>query len=797
MLVERVDIVTGGVSAVYGSDAVSGVVNYIINKKFTGLRAEASSGLTEYGDATKVSAAVAYGTNIGDRGHVEFSYEYRDEGGVGRRSNRSWLNQWGVTGAGTTANPYVLSGNLRQSGFPFGGLITTGALVGQNFRSDGVLAPFANGSATGTSGIQVGGDGGYWDSGLVARLSGHQIFGRFDYKLTDGIKFYAQVGGTFKTNSNVAETNQLNQVFISRTNAFLSPAIQAMIPVAQPTFRLSKFLGNAPRVSADAESEQWVYMTGLSGGIGDWNWTIDYVHGLSKLDTAMHNVINRQKLGYALDAVPSGSSVVCNVTLSNPGLANDCVPLNPFGPTAASAASIDYITDDIFYNATTKMDDISGSVSGSLFDIGAGPLNAALSAEWRKVTFSSTSTARPTDLISCTGIRFGNCTATNTLLEVVFGESPAPVSQTVWEVAGEFDLPLLKNKPLFQALSINGAARYTHYNTSGNYWTWKAGILWEISDALRFRVTRSRDIRAPSLYELFSPSTIVQIRATDLLTGLSPTVSSIDSSNPDLVAEIANTLTAGMVFKPTSRLSFAVDFYKIDIGGAITQIQGQTPSFQTACYASGGTSPYCAQQIRLNGFTDASAANVVQGWRSLRINIAEVKTWGIDFEANYQGELFGRPMLARVLAAWQPHLRYVQPGITTIDQAGVGFGPVGLGATPSFRLTGIFRFKPADNLTIDIIERWRNALKLSGDPTQVFVDGRMDAFGTTTINVAWDVEGELGDMQFFFNVQNLFNTHPPQGAFSGNGTRAGLRDGFAIGDDPRGRSYTAGVKLKL
>ena len=88
-------------------------------------------------------------------------------------------------------------------------------------------------------------------------------------------------------------------------------------------------------------------------------------------------------------------------------------------------------------------------------------------------------------------------------------------------------------------------------------------------------------------------------------------------------------------------------------------------------------------------------------------------------------------------------------------------------------------------------------MKLSGDPTQVFVENRMAAFGTTTINFAWDIEGDLGDMQFFFNVQNLLNTHPPQGAFSGNGTRAGLRDGFAIGDDPRGRSYTAGFKLKF
>ena len=121
MLIERVDVVTGGVSAVYGSDAVSGVVNYIVNHKFKGLRADASYGLTQYGDGTKFDAGVAYGTDVGDRGHVEASYEYRDEGGIGRRSDRGWLNQWGVTGAGTAASPFVLQSDLRQSAFPFGG----------------------------------------------------------------------------------------------------------------------------------------------------------------------------------------------------------------------------------------------------------------------------------------------------------------------------------------------------------------------------------------------------------------------------------------------------------------------------------------------------------------------------------------------------------------------------------------------------------------------------------------------------------------------------------------------------
>ena len=452
---------------------------------------------------------------------------------------------------------------------------------------------------------------------------------------------------------------------------------------------------------------------------------MDYVHGISKLKTQMHNVINRQKLGYALDAVASGANVVCNVTLSNPGLANDCVALNVFGPTAASDAAIDYITDDVNYSATTVMDDLSGQITGTLFNTGAGPVNAALSAEWRKVSFSSTSDSTPDMLSNCTGIRFTNCVATNTLRETVFGASPTPASQTVWEAAGEVDVPLIADRKFFKSLSVNGAARYTSYNTSGNYWTWKLGLGWEISDQLRLRVTRSRDIRAPSLYELFAPTSQVIVRPSDLLVAGNPTpsVPSVDKSNPNLKAEIANTLTIGLVYKPTSRLSFAVDYYNIDIGGAVTLIQGQDPTIQRECYASLGASPYCALQSRPIDFVNTTAANTVTAWGSLRYNLAQVKTWGIDFETNYQGSLFGRPMMLRLLAAWQPSLK-----IGTIDQAGVGFGPNGLGATPKVRINAMIRFKPMENLTVDIAERWRSAMKLSGDPSQVWTNNSHACF---------------------------------------------------------------------
>ena len=787
LFVERVDVVTGGVSAVYGSDAMTGVVNYILDHKFNGVKADASYGVSGRGDANKANAGFAWGTKL-DRGlHVEAGVEYRKEDGIDRRSDRDWLNQVGVTGAGTAANPYVLQSNLRQKTFPFGGLITNGALAGKTFQQNGVLSPFVAGAPTGTAAIEVGGDGGYWDSGLLAQLEAKQLFGRVDYDLSNDVRLYAQVSGNLKTNTSFAETNQLNNVALRRTNAFLPGDYAALIPASQPTFGYSKFMGDVPRLSAVSDSKQWVFSTGIEGKSNGMKWDLDYVYGRAKLNTAMLNVLNRQKLSAALDAVNSGGKTVCGITVSNPGLADDCVPINVFGPSSASAQAIDYVTDTVLFDSTTVMNDVSGQVSGKLFDNWAGAVNGAVSAEWRDMKFNSHSSSRPTDLVSCTGLSL-NCTAGATRTEFVFGESPEGVSQRVAEVAGELDVPLAKT------LSANGAARYTSYNTSGNYVTWKLGMDWSVTDTLRMRATRSRDIRAPTLYDLFAPISQVQVRPTDLLTGASPTVPQIDQANPDLTAEIGNTVTLGVVWKPLPKLSFAADAYRIKISDAITTVSGSTAAFQQACYQSGGSSPYCALQVRPNGYTDKSAANAVTSWVNRSVNISEIETFGLDLEGNYAGRLFDRPMSLRVLTAWQPHVYYRQPGLATVDQGGVAFGAGGMASTPAVRVSGYFRFRPMNDFTVDISQRWRSAMKLSGDPAEVWVNNHMRSFATTGINLAYKMDLGTGDAQLYFNVENLFDAAPPVGAFSGNGTRAGLRDGFALADDPRGRYFSLGLR---
>jgi outer membrane receptor protein involved in Fe transport len=284
-----------------------------------------------------------------------------------------------------------------------------------------------------------------------------------------------------------------------------------------------------------------------------------------------------------------------------------------------------------------------------------------------------------------------------------------------------------------------------------------------------------------------------------LLTGRNPSVPSINFGNPDLTAEVGETSTAGVVWRPDylSGFSLALDGYYITINDAVTTVQGFNPSLQRACYDSGGTSPYCALQVRPNGFADTSAANAATAWLITVINISEIETYGADLEANYSREMFGRPVRVRGLASYQPHIFYKQPALPTIDQGGVAFGTNGLVASPVWRLTAIVSAKVTEAFTVDVLGRWRNGLKLGGDPTQVWVKNHVASFGTANLNLTYTTEQKSGQAEFFLNVQNLFDKDPPPAAFSGAGTIPGLFGGWSVGDDPIGRYYMLGARFKL
>lgn len=794
LLIQRVDVVTGGVSAVYGSDAVTGVINFVTDTGFNGLKLQAQSGISRYGDDGSQELGVAYGLNIGERSHFMASYEYRNSVGLDRRSDRDWFRRSTVVGNGTTL-PYrsILDSTLSTQ--PFGGRVTcTGGcpLTGRYFETDGVLVPFVNGTTyTGTT-TQSGGAGGFLDNSLKASQESHQFFARFDTKLSDTIGAFISVGGNFKKNVFWGDDLVLNNIVLSRNNAFLAPVYQSQIPAA--TFTLGKIFNQEARLRQEPKTRHLTFVGGLEGELGSWSWELGYVHGDARLTTDLNNNVNQQKLSAALDAVfnPSGQ-IVCyaSTQVATASAYADCVPLNVFGPTASSAAARDYIFDDTNYVATTRQDDVTASIGGSPFSTWAGEVAVAFSGEWRKQSFRSVSDGTPDRVADCTSLRF-NCVATGNrtlLLRNSFSSSPT-VSMEVWEVAAEATVPLLRDAPFAKLFEVNAAARYTKYDTVGSYETWKIGANWVATDWLRFRGTVSRDIRAPTLGDLYAQPVFSLDNTLDLLNGITVQTTQRNVSNPNLTAEIGDTITAGLVFQPNflPGLSLAVDYYKIEINNAIVSVQGAQANIQNGCNLT-GVALYC-------DLLERDATGRLVAVISRPINLAQITTSGVDFELNYRSSLFGRPLMLRGLAAYQPHIRYIQPSLPTIDQGGVAFGAAGLVASPAWRLTGIVSYEVADNLRIDILQRWRSALKLSGDPTLTFVagDNRIKPYAQTSINVALDVTDKS---EIFFNVQNLFDADPPQGNAPGTAGTPGRFGGFAATDDVVGRYFTVGARISF
>ena len=797
MLIQRVDVVTGGASAVYGSDAVAGVVNYVTDRNFSGLKFDAMHGRSQLNDGEETKIGIAGGRDVlNGRGHVLGSFEYYNSPGIFSKLNREFgRNVWTMQGAGTTANPYRLVKDTRLNATSFMGNFTNvagnGALRDMVFRQNGVLDRFQHGTPTGSATVESGGDGGYfYNASLLSMLKSKQFYGRFDYDLTDNVSFYIQGTASRQHNRNGHETNEVRNLRISPTNAFLAPQYQqAALASGVTTLTFSKMMTQAPVKRPDTIVNSEMVLAGFEGNIGgNWQWEIGGILSKNRQETANLDNPNNGKLFAAMDAVraPDGT-IVCNVTLTHPGLYPGCIPINFFGPTSESAEAIDYVLDKTTYVARTKMNSISGSITGSPFSTWAGEVGVAVSAEARKLSYVNVSDAQPLPL-DCTGLRF-NCTQGSTLRfqSNVLGDRTL-VTQTVKEAAGEVNVPLLADQSFAQSFILNGAVRYTDYDTSGSVVTWKIGADWDVNDQIKFRATRSRDIRAPNLRELFAPRLINPAGVTDLLTGIVGQAPFNTDSNPNLDVEVAKTWTAGVVLRPSfiPRFSLAVDWYKIDIGNAIATIQGQNPTIQGICNASGGTHEFCALIERPFPVSNRTPANFVTAFYSRPVNAQVLTTNGVDVEANWNTEFLSGTLSLRGLASYQPTLQTIAfPSAPEEDSAG---GP----GQSKLRIVAFAKYTVGP-YSIDIQQRWRSKQWYNSNRALVYDAPGIPSDTWTNLTLGY----RMGDANFYLSIKNLFNNKPtPYGNIGGSSGVPGLFGGYPPGDDQLGRFFNIGVRYR-
>jgi len=811
MLISHVDVVTGGASAVYGSDAVTGVVNFVLDKQFNGLKVEASSGISTYTDAASYQLGIAAGTTLfGGRGHVEGSARFFNQDGVFNYQRPEGRYNFLLTGAGTAANPFVTTAFATLSTYANGGKISCSGCTanGMQFIQNGTIGPFDPGAPTGTTGISSGGDGSADTLGQVtSSLRTAEAFARFSYNISDGVSFYLQGAAAESYNKGSFINNLINPGVVPNTffsdNPYLPPASQALLSNGTAnTFQIAEYIiqpGNRSAYQTNGLSSNQSIVAGLDGALLDgYDWNLFYTHGESRLEISDPNNQNNQRMYAAQDAIlgPNGT-VICYVSTTPyasryPG----CTPMNPFGPSAMSSAQYQYFLQRSQAVFSNVLDDVGGGISGNVFDLPAGPVKAALSAEARWTSYEVLSNAQPTQTVDCTGLRL--CTPTVPLWQSNVTANRSPVSNDVWEFAGEIGIPVVKEAPLIQSLAADIAGRYTNYSVSGAVQTWKMGLDWHVDDNLRFRATNSVDIRAPALNDLFSPLQLTPQSFTDLHTGnLNGNVPLAVQGNPNLVPEVARTYTAGLALTPAflQGFSLSMDYYRIVLKNAITAVSSSSVAVQQLCEYSGGISPFCDFYVRPLPFSDRSAANYPTLVYNKSLNAAVNRLEGWDVEAGYRFlaadvlESVPGSVNARLLINIQPVNQQVQfPG-----------APLTFTATAKGHATAFMNYN-LNSWTFNFEDRWISGFPKAQAFGQIYAEPRVNAINYFDVSIDKKFEVSGSSVDAYLSVQNIANVRPPINP--ANSTNPGLffmsaRPPNLTVYDAVGRYFTLGVRATL
>ena len=666
-LIKGVEVVTGGASSAYGSDAVAGVINFALNRDFKGLRAEYEFGITDYGDTPNHTFRITSGFDFADgRGKVLLAGDYFTQNGVDTY-DRPWQN----SGFFQIDNPAFAAGNgqperfvgagIGTYQFTPGGLITgqrttgatafvEGALTGQYFGAVGANGPgltrFNYGPRRGQ--WMIGGDylisrEGHWSTNSLSPDEERgNIFGRLSYEVSPAFVPFVQYSFSGYSGQSFYQQTPSTGVTILRDNAFLPAAlVTQMTALNVNAIQIGTSNNGFPAAGSNNSREVYRFVAGADGefeiGKGSWKYAAYYQAGIARTNELLTNTWRNDRVALAQDAVraPAGNAagipagtIVCRSTLTAP--TNGCVPLNRIGTGGVTQAAIDYVFNNgqqpqRFQTLRQDVAAISFSTN-DLFETWAGPVSVAFGGEYRRERVDGS-----VDPQFNSGWLYGNYLVTrgNFNVKEAFLETVVPLAK---------------------GLDFNGAIRQTDYSTSGNVTTWKLGATWQVIDDIKLRVVRSRDIRAPNLAELFAPGTARTNTVNVPLPGGGQRTDQFTeqtTGNLALQPEVAMTWGVGGVFTPSFLPGFAasIDYFDINLAGSIGTISAQT--ITTLCLEQ-NRADICPF-ITFNG--PVAASSVITGIRLVPFNFANVKVRGVDIEASYRFDLGGGKATLRALAS--------------------------------------------------------------------------------------------------------------------------------------------------
>ena len=828
--IERIDIVTGGASAVYGSEAIAGVVNFILKDSFDGIQARAQANITQHGDNPRYFGALTVGTNFGadDRGsfigHVSVD---RDEGLLSR--NRAISAEdcyFDICG------PAAYSSYSPQGRFQ---LLDANGAAQAGFQG-GSLFSFNTGNQ-----VIAGGGAGFNRNAvrfIATPVERYLAAAVANYDVTDSIRAFGEV-----TYSKVKSRSQLEPLAldaadiydgagqgfgISIDNPFLPQAVRDQVaaynagavadgnaatnPITQIGFRRrqNEVFDRSNRNDRDT----WRVAAGLNGTLADdWKWETSYVYGRLHDFTESQDIDNNRYRN-ALDAVQlADGSIVCR---SEAARQEGCVPINLFGFGTASPEASSYVRAVVpkSEEITNEQHVVSASLANSrLFQLPAGPVGIAVGTEYRKEK-----SVDDLDILTNTGGNSGN-------------QIPDTVGAfDVWEAYGELNVPILSDS-FVDYFGVTGAARYSHYSQEqvGGVFSWNVGAELEPFDGLRFRGVYARANRAPNISEFASapsetfagvndpcngvtlattgdiaaacraiPGVAAQIAQNGIFAYTPADLQGINGfigGNPNLKEETARTLTLGAVFTPRAvpGLSLTADYFDIKVDDAIGTI-GQDLSIEQCLLT--GDPVFCN-----NVYRNANTGFVTRVDDQL-LNVASLETRGVDVGLRY-----GRPLNLlgddRIdLTANYTYLIHYKSQANAAAPVRDLAGSVGLSKHRATARASYQNEGATLSWQVNYIGKAVGDIDFVGDDT-VYGDtltlDEMNRVGDRfyhDVQLRYDV-GAAKRFGFYVGVDNLFDTKPP--FLPGTPFTASPTGTETAADvyDPFGRRFYAGASVRF
>lgn len=832
-LIERMDVVTGGASAVYGSDAMSGVVNFIMKRDYQGVAFSFDGAQTGHGDAGVYTVGATFGANLADeRGNVVLHLNYSERDallfdqrpfGVVNIDSQSGASSAAEGGSFTTI-PTLLFGTV--SGYQRG---TDGELI-DVFDAGGNPTPaFRSFNFNPYNYFQTPQK--RWSamaSGRFAATDQAELYTRLVFTSSE-VNTQLAPSGTFGFNwslpiANPFLSNQARNTLCEDAGLPFNPVADAEAPagcidqdVTLGFFRRTVEIG--PRIN-EFDGSTYQMLLGARGELGaGWSYDVSFQHGEVKRQVRLLNDLNGVAMQQALQAT---SATEC---LDN---SNGCVPIDVFGeegsitPAMADFVRLNLLSDEI-YTQEVASAYVSGELGGFALPTAGKPVSAALGLEYRQ----EQGQVRPDSNLS------------NPVIPVGFGPtSPVDGEFSVKEAFAEMLVPLLADKPLAASLELQMGYRYSDYDTAGSTDTWRAGLTWSPVAALRLRGEYQRAVRAPNIQELFQPVTFgTGNLALDPCAGSAPTtdaelaalcvatgapqarvdsgsipgpiagqVNNFAGGNFDIVPETGNTVTYGVVFAPGEPLGplrnlvMTLDYYDIEIEDAIN-----TPSLAdvvNGCYDAelNPTREFnglCALIVR-NDLNGSLSGNPPFGVTTVSDNLALQEVEGLDFTTSFGLGLGSAGALdVEIIANYYLKQDFRNSALSPLNECAGAYGQnCGLTTGGPISKLRVQQRTSWSQGPLEVSLLWRYLSGVSIEPTTPVLPqfAHIPSYSYFDLTAAWSFDERL---TLRAGIANLFDKDPPFVGGTAADTISNGGNTFPGAYDALGRTFLVGIKAAL